>query len=81
MLSPVHNLRSVENYAQSYKNVLTLLERGFAPEEISGILSLSKRLVDQYAQIVEEHHPDIVRRNSSLQHQADSSDQVLAEGK
>ena len=80
MLSPVHNLRSVENYAQSYKNVVKLLERGFAPEEISGILSLSKRLVDQYVQIVKEHHPDIVRRNSSLQHQADSSDQVLAEG-
>jgi hypothetical protein len=42
----VHDLRSVENYAQSYKNVLKLLERGFAPKEISGILSLSKRLVD-----------------------------------
>ena len=80
MLSPVHDLRSVENYAQSYKNVLKLLERGFAPEEISGILSLSKRLVDQYVQIVKEHHPDIARRNSSLQHQADSSEQVLAEG-
>jgi hypothetical protein len=80
MLSPVHNLRSVENYAQNYKNVLKLLERGFAPEEISGILSLSRRLVDQYVQIVKEHHPEIVRRNSSLQKQTSSPDQVLAEG-
>jgi hypothetical protein len=80
MLSPVHNLRSVENYAQNYKNVLKLLEHGFAPEEISGILSLSRRLVDQYVQIVKEHHPEIVRRNSSLQKQASSPDQVLAEG-
>jgi len=80
MLSPVHDLRSVENYAQSYKNVLKLLERGFAPEEISGILSLSRRLVDQYVQIVKEHHPEIVRRNSSLRKQTSSPDQVLAEG-
>ena len=80
MLSPVHNLRSVENYAQNYKNVLKLLDHGFAPEEISGILSLSRRLVDQYIQIVKEHHPEIVRRNSSLQAQTSSPDQVLAEG-
>jgi hypothetical protein len=78
MLSPVHSLRSVENYAQSYKNVLKLLEHGFAPEEMSGILSLSRRLVDQYVQIVKEHHPEIVRRNSSLQQQ--TSSQVLAGG-
>ena len=80
MLSPVHNLRSVENYAQSYKNVLKLLERGFAPEEISGILSLSRRLVDQYIQIVKEHHPEIVWQNSSLHKQTSSPHQVLAEG-
>ena len=80
MLSPVHNLRSVENYAQNYKNVLKLMERGFAPEEISSILSLSKQLVGQYVQIVKEHHPEIVRRNSSLQKQTSSPDQVPAEG-
>jgi hypothetical protein len=66
-LSPVHNLRSVERYAQTYKNALKLLERGFAPSEISGILSISKRLVDEYIAIVNEHHPGIIAANPHLQ--------------
>jgi hypothetical protein len=80
LLSPAHDLRSVENYAQSYKNVLKLLERGFAPEEISSILSLSRRLVDQYIQIVKEHHPEIVAGNPHLRQQTDSTESDLPEG-
>lgn len=64
MLTPVHNLRSVERYAQSYKNVLKLLDGGFAPEEIGGILSLSDRLVRSYLEIVKEHHPNLLAGNS-----------------
>ncbi len=60
MLSPVHDLRSVENYAQTYKNVVKLLERGFTPTEISGILSIGKRLVNSYLDIVHDHHPSLV---------------------
>ena len=63
MLSPVHNLRSVERYAQTYKNVLKLLEHGFAPEEIPGILGISQRLVDSYIAIVHEHHAEIIAEN------------------
>lgn len=59
-LSPVHDLRSVERYAQTYKNVLKLLGRGFAPTEISGVLSLSNRLVSSYVEIVKEHHPKVL---------------------
>lgn len=66
LLAPAHNLRSVERYAQNYKNVLKLLERGLVPDEVSHILSLSRRLMDQYVQIVKEHHPDIVQRNPAL---------------
>ena len=80
LLSSAHDLRSVENYAQSYKNVLKLLERGFAPQEISSILSLSRRLVDQYIQIVKEHHPEIVAGNPHLQQRTDSIDSDLPEG-
>lgn len=58
-LSPVHDLRSVERYAQTYKNAMKLLERGFAPREISGILSISQRLAEAYVEIVNEHHPEI----------------------
>lgn len=61
-LSPAHDLRSVERYAQTYKNVLKLLEHGFAPNEIRSILSLSQRLLNEYIQIVREHHPHIANR-------------------
>lgn len=73
-LSPVHNLRSVERYAQTYKNVIKLLERGFAPTEISGILSISRRLVGTYIEIVNEHHPKIIAGNPHLQEQGDNPD-------
>jgi len=66
MLSPVHDLRSVENYAQTYKNVLKLLEHGFAPDEISAILSIGERLVRAYVEIVREHHPEVVTHNPHL---------------
>jgi hypothetical protein len=65
-LSPVHDLRSVERYAQTYKNVLKLLDRGLAPREISGILSLSNRLMNSYVEIVNEHHPDVLAANQHL---------------
>jgi hypothetical protein len=63
MLSPAHSLHSVETYAQIYKNTVKLLERGFAPSEISSILSISQRLVNAYIEIVKEHHPEILARN------------------
>ncbi len=71
-LSPTHSLRAVERYAQTYKNVMKLLERGFAPGEISGILSISKRLVGAYIEIVKEHHPEIIAENPYLQEQPDT---------
>lgn len=73
-LSPTHSLRSVQRYAQTYKNVTKLLERGLAPEEISGILSISKRLVGAYIEIVKEHHPEIVAGNPHSQGQMDTPD-------
>lgn len=71
-LSPTHDLRSVERYAQTYKNVIKLLERGFTPTEISGILSISRRLIGAYIEIVDEHHPDILAGNPRLQAQEDA---------
>lgn len=70
LLSPVHTLQSVENYAQTYKKVLKLLERGFTSSEISGILSINHRLVDSYIDIVGEHHPEVLADNGH--HQASS---------
>lgn len=67
LLSLPHSLRAVENYVQTYKNVMKLLERGFAPYEVSAILHVSKRLVLTYIGIVREHHPDIIARNPYLQ--------------
>jgi hypothetical protein len=68
-LSPTHSLRSVEHYAQLYKNVLKLLEQGFAPAEISSILSLNRSLLNQYIHIVKEHHPEVLNRNGHFQPQ------------
>lgn len=79
-LSPVHDLRSVERYAQSYKNVLKLLDRGFAPAEISGILSLSNRLVSSYIEIVKEHHPEVLAQNPYLQESVENLEAVPTQG-
>lgn len=69
-LSVPHDLESVENYVQTYKNVLKLLERGFAPREVSGILAISEPLVSAYTAIIREHHPDILARNPYFQEQS-----------
>jgi len=69
-LSPVHSLSSVERYAQTYKNSIKLLEQGFSPDEISGILSIGKRLVEEYIAIVNEHHPEVIADNPHVQRPA-----------
>jgi hypothetical protein len=79
-LSPVHDLRSVERYAQHYKNVLKLLDHGFAPSEISSILSLSMRLVNEYISIVKEHHPEIASGNVHLQEPLATVTENIPEG-
>ena len=72
-LLPVeHSLTSVESYVQTYKHVLKLLERQFSLEEVSGILSISLRLVRAYVEIIREHHPDVLARHPHLQHQDDA---------
>jgi len=72
-LSVPHDLAAVENYVQTYKNVLKLLERGFAPHEVSGILAISESLVAAYVHIIREHHPDILARNPHFQEQLPES--------
>lgn len=72
-LSPTHTLSAVENYAQTYKNVLKLLERGFAPNEISAILCIGLRVVNAYIDIVNEHHPQVVASNPHLHESLDTS--------
>ena len=59
-----HDLTAVENYVQTYKNILKLLERGFTPPEVAGILSISQRLVEDYLPIIAEHHPALLAGQS-----------------
>lgn len=66
LLSPPHALEAVETYVQTYKNVLKLLRHGFSPLQISGILSMSEKLVVAYVELACEHHPDIVDQNPYL---------------
>jgi len=60
-----HDLSAVENYVQTYKNVLKLLERGFTTTEVASILNISRRLVDSYVPIIQEHHPEILGGHDS----------------
>lgn len=69
----VHDLSAVENYVQTYKNVMKLLERGFAPRETAGILSLDKRLVHAYIDIVQVHHPEVLTANPHFQRKTTSA--------
>jgi len=55
-----HDLSAVENYTQTYKNVMKLTERSFTPLEVAGILNISRRLVDSYVQLIAEHHPELL---------------------
>lgn len=61
-----HDLSAVENYVQTYKNILKLLERGFATAEVAGILNISQRLVDSYVPIIQEHHPEVLDGHDSF---------------
>jgi hypothetical protein len=67
MLSPVHTLRAVERYAQTYKNVRKLLAKHLSPAEISAILQLSPKLMEEYLNLVKEHHPEIVANNPHIE--------------
>jgi hypothetical protein len=65
-LEMAHDLSAVENYVQTYKHVLKLLERQFTLPEISGILRIGMPLVRAYIDIVQEHHPEILARHPNL---------------
>lgn len=80
LLPIIHDLPAVENYVQTYKNVIKLLERGFAPSEVSGILSIDKRLVQAYIDIIHEHHPEVLSRNLYLQPLPNSSSSHSTQG-
>jgi hypothetical protein len=78
-----HDLSAVENYVQTYKNILKLLERGFATAEVAGILNISQRLVDSYVPIIREHHPEVLGGYDSFRgydvNQAHLSDSHLSQ--
>ena len=42
ILSLLHTLQSVERYAQTNKNTLKLIERGFSTDELSIILGVGR---------------------------------------
>jgi hypothetical protein len=72
-LSPVHSLRSVERYVQTYKNVKKLCQGGFSLKDIASILDIGKSLVAAYVELVTDHHPAVVADNPCLQHQVAQS--------
>lgn len=61
-LSVPHDLTSIQNYVQTYKNVLKLLENDIPIVEVVGILDISRRLLDSYVEIIAEQHPDVLSK-------------------
>lgn len=80
LLPIVHNLPAVENYVQTYKNVIKLLDRGLASGEVSGILSIDNRLVTAYVDIIREHHPEVLAQNPHFQEESASSGSQPTQG-
>lgn len=69
-LSPPHSLEAVERYAQTYKNTLKLLQRGFVTDEISAILGIGRRLAKTYVQIAKNHHPNLSNGREKVLHRS-----------
>jgi hypothetical protein len=61
-----HSLSSIERYVQPYKNAIKLLEKDFTLVEICCILSMPARLLEQYIEIIREHHPNIIENSSHV---------------
>lgn len=80
LLPIVHDLPAVENYVQRYKNVMKLLDGKFAPSEVSSILSMHKRLVQAYIDIIHEHHPEVLVNNPHCQEHSCSSNPHSTQG-
>jgi hypothetical protein len=80
MLPIVHDLPAVENYVQSYKNVMKLLDGGFAPGQVSSILSMDRRLVQAYIDIIHEHHPAVLVNNPHCQEHSCSDNPHSTQG-
>lgn len=51
-----HSLKAVERYTVTFARVITLLEKGFAPQDIAFIVHISERLVNQYQSLYNEYN-------------------------
>ena len=55
-----HNLKSVERYLKDYERVKLLLTHGTPLGEISALIGRGQRVVQEYAQIVRQYHPELL---------------------
>lgn len=55
-----HNLKSVERYLKDYERVKLLLKRGTPLEEIGALIGRGPRLVQEYARIIQQYHPELL---------------------
>jgi hypothetical protein len=54
-----HSLKSVERYLTDYERVKLLLKRGLGSQEISALIGRGERVVLEYVELAQEHHPEL----------------------
>lgn len=55
-----HNLKSVEHYLKDYERVKLLLKHGTPLGEIGAMIGRGQRVVQEYAQIIRQYHPELL---------------------
>ena len=51
-----HSLKAVERYTITFARVILLLEKGFSPLEVTFVVQISERLVNQYQQLYKDYN-------------------------
>lgn len=60
-----HSLSSVERYLKDYERVKLLLKQGLSVEDISALIDRGNKIVLQYVDIAQKHHPELFLQTNS----------------
>jgi hypothetical protein len=73
-----HSLKAIERYTNTFSRVILLLDKGFSPFEVSFIVQISQRLVDQYQQLYHDfNRPKYKQRLDELLNKAKKGSRLV----
>lgn len=73
-----HSLKAIERYTNTFSRVILLLDKGFNPVEVSFIVQISQRLVDQYQQLYQDfNRPKYKQRLDELLNKAKKGSRLV----